>query len=760
MKRPTTAHNRKWQAPRRFGAMIAALAIALPMALAMALGAPQTALAADAQAAAKCENAVCITANALTPVVTSSSGYQATVTITNATAQDIPQATLNVATNALYTFSSRVDMQAWAEGETAIPTRNVLGTTAVLNLAAGSSTQASVSVPADNDQIKAITTWGPKPLRISLDTGSKATNASLCSFLTRSPDGLRSADTPPLKVTVAMPLTAGAWNVNAGTFTSLVSGDHAASATTQTESIMASDEAQRQTQASLISQHPDLQVVADPSYLATFGDNAPHTAATMQNGFFDITAAGTQATGEFTEAGITDDDWKAGDSNAIAWQGQGAWTMDALTRAARQGYTTVIANADFEAASSASSAAAHTGSYLVKTDAGMVTVLASQVTLTRLAQGQATSDAAAAETTEAGQMARYIAQSAFYQMEQPYAERILLVTFAPGMDAAHVSRMITAMEEASWISLSNLGELEAATPYRTGNQAIAALPKESGVPSQTIAAIGGTLDTLAQARENIERFATKVIVSTGTAGGTADGNGSSPNNESSSGNGSSSATASPNASQSASAGASPSSSASPNTDTQALARQDASATAKRSGDATNWINRLNAAQHELALMSLDGSGLNRGLAAQAKGLGDELFQGVSISPTEAINVVSETAQMPVTVSNSHDFPVRVTVTSKTDSMQIVTSREVEAVVPAHGEVQVTFLIRVLTSGHATAHLALQDSDGAEFGSAHETHISSRLQVSDMSGMAIVVIAVLLGVLGLWRQFHRKKDPDE
>jgi hypothetical protein len=30
----------------------------------------------------------------------------------------------------------------------------------------------------------------------------------------------------------------------------------------------------------------------------------------------------------------------------------------------------------------------------------------------------------------------------------------------------------------------------------------------------------------------------------------------------------------------------------------------------------------------------------------------------------------------------------------------------------------------------------------------------------MSGFVFIAIAIALGLLGLWRQFHRKKDPDE
>ena len=121
---------------------------------------------------------------------------------------------------------------------------------------------------------------------------------------------------------------------------------------------------------------------------------------------------------------------------------------------------------------------------------------------------------------------------------------------------------------------------------------------------------------------------------------------------------------------------------------------------------------------------------------------------------------SETAKMPVTISNSHPYPVKVKVSSLTDSMQIVTSRFDTVQVPPHGEAQVAFTIRVSTSGTANATISLFDRNGAAFGATQVTHITSALQISDKSGFVIIGFAVLLGAVGLWRQFNRKKDPDE
>ena len=80
--------------------------------------------------------------------------------------------------------------------------------------------------------------------------------------------------------------------------------------------------------------------------------------------------------------------------------------------------------------------------------------------------------------------------------------------------------------------------------------------------------------------------------------------------------------------------------------------------------------------------------------------------------------------------------------------------------PAHAEAQTTFRLRAATSGSAIASIALEDRVGVRFGQMQQTSISCILKISDMTGFIIIAAAVVLGLLGLWRQFHRKKDPDE
>ncbi|MCB5521040.1 DUF6049 family protein, partial [Erysipelatoclostridium ramosum] len=68
------------------------------------------------------------------------------------------------------------------------------------------------------------------------------------------------------------------------------------------------------------------------------------------------------------------------------------------------------------------------------------------------AHGEATSARATAEASDAGRLARMLAQSAFYQMEQPYATRNLLMTFSRNSSASWINQVMSAMEQASWLN--------------------------------------------------------------------------------------------------------------------------------------------------------------------------------------------------------------------------------------------------------------------------------------------------------------------
>lgn len=652
--------------------------------------------------------------NSSTAVLTDTSGYHLNATVTNTTGQEIPAGTLTLAMNAFYTFVSRNDIQDWSEGNGRIPTPQSVGQADVPALQPGASANVSIDADAHQESLAAINSWGPKPVLLSYSANGTPL-AQSHTFVTRTGAGLHTPSTPALHITVAQPLAANGWTTDSKLLGQLVDeGGISSSKLAKIAMPSKDDDARLKSLQQTFAKHDMLQVVGDPTYLQAMAMPTRVDGIT-QPALFDITAYSAMNNAPaYSAAGINDRQWSAakarktyqsalGDSNAditaYAWQGNGNWTLQALTKARQQGYGTVIAIAthDFEEDDAAT---VRTGKTVVSTDAGDITVLSAQNVLSGLAQGKATSDDANADSegTTAGRLARFVAQSAFYQMEQPYAERNLLVCLNEDSDPSVVDALMSDIEQSPWLNLTDLATLKDADISEDAASMSTDLPQTDGLTDGMRSDVQQTLSALANSSSNIKRFNTSILVK--------------PNG-------------------------------------------------KDESDVNTWSRQLTNAHTIMALHALGGESPSRSTMAEgANQLAALLINGVAITPTESVNVVSETAKMPVTISNSHPYPVKVKVSSLTDSMQIVTSRFDTVQVPPHGEAQVAFTIRVSTSGTANATISLFDRNGAAFGATQVTHITSALQISDKSGFVIIGFAVLLGAVGLWRQFNRKKDPDE
>lgn len=788
-----------------------------------------------------------MTIAASTPVVTSNSGYHLSVAIKNTGSDALPAGTLTVAVNDYYTFASRSDLQQWAQGNSRIQVPNQIGQVNVPTIAKGEKTDITIDANPDQPSLKNMLSWGPKPVRVDYsfvrdstgngNASSKSQNTYLNTthtFLTRSSDGLKTAGTPPMNITVAMPLTSDGWQVDGEKLTQFMTageGDTAKIVNTHKLS---------QTVEQLVNKHPGLQVIVDPTLEQSLSV-PPKSSGIMQSGGFDITAySAINDSSAYEKAGIAAKDWNAetglkqyrdalGDSNAnapaYAWPGRGQWTMASLETAKAQGYSTVIAPDATEAGDNNTNSTIRTGKYIVRTSTGDVTVLTGQDELSRLAQGKPTDKTVDGESSAAGRLARFMAQSAFYQMESPYATRNLLVCFDTATansesNAQDADTLMQTVEQAPWLKLSNMSELDQAKPYLSGEKANALVPGSSNIHASTLQNIRKTLATLATSKNDIDRFNTSILdessasansssSSAGTSGAsgtsgtsgdsdnygnsktqggkngsptaksgseTGSGAGTSTNSDGTSGqSGDASKTGSSDKSSNTNNSGNASSSSNANDgnaangnngkvdtgDAQSLARQDADATAKRSKNGYDWIATISSLQNSIALHALSGSNaVAKRMSASAQNMASQLMDGIKITPSESITVLSESAKMPVTVSNNHPYPVTVKISSLSDSMEIVTTRFVTLSIPARSEAQTTFNVRVSTSGTATAHLALTDRRGDPFSTPQSTRITSTLRLSDMSGMIFIAIALVLGALGLWRQFNRKKDPDE
>lgn len=780
-------------------AALCAFALILPTNIALALDTPQAAQSSDNSNS----RTVKITIDSSTAVVTSTSGYHLSATLENTGDSAIPAGTLSAAVNDYYTFASRADLQQWAQGNSRIQVPNQLGQTAVPQIDKGGKVSVNIDADPNQPSLKNMVSWGPKPVRLSYafpaSTSNSNTNAAssrtsnpvtVHTFLTRSSDGLNSANTPAMNITMAIPLTSEGWQIDDNKLGELMTtGEGDGSKIVNAGKLsQAADQ--------LISRHEGLQVIADPT-LAQSLAIPPKSNAIMQPGAFDITAySAVNDESAYEKAGVPVKAWNTetsmqqfrsavGDSKAAptpyAWPGRGQWTMSSLETARRQGYTTVIAPDITGMGSNNASSTVRTGKYTIHTEAGEVTMLMAQGELSRLAQGKPTDKLVDSESSAAGRLARFMAQSAFYQMESPYATRNILICFDTDTvnsdsSAKDADVLMAAVEQAPWLKLSNLDELNQSKAYLSGEKAANVMPDSADIHDSSITQVRQSLAALASSKNDIDRFGTSILDESPTkAPAKSRASGTSPNSDTTSKPRTGADSGATSGSSADSSHPSKSDNTSPSTaeneansnhktdtgDAQALARQDANITAKRSKNGHDWLVTIGSLQTSAALHALSSSNaVSKRMSAGSQDIASQLMNGVSITPSESITVLSETAKMPVTVKNDHPYPVNVKISSLTDSMEIVTTRFETISVPARSEAQTTFDVRVATSGAATANLTLTDRKGYTFSTQESTHITSTLRISDMSGVVFIVAALILAMLGIWRQFNRKKDPDE
>ena len=146
-------------------------------------------------------------------------------------------------------------------------------------------------------------------------------------------------------------------------------------------------------------------------------------------------------------------------------------------------------------------------------------------------------------------------------------------------------------------------------------------------------------------------------------------------------------------------------------------------------------------------------------ADPAKSIVDTLYSSVLLMHPGSVSAVSDKANLPLTITNSLPFSVKVgikgTVLKKTaQNTGIEISSVKDITVHAHSNKQTTLTITAQGGRRASAKLSLTDSQGKEFGRAVTTQITSALAVNDITGYAIIAIAVILGALGLYRQIRR------
>lgn len=692
-----------------------------------------------------------------TSILTDKSGYHISLLLKNNSSKDFPEGKIQVTFNPWYTFMSRTDLQKWSQAESRIPTPQLIGEISVPALASGKSYSAQIDVDANSQNLSNIIYWGPKPVSITYSSLDFKHYYSVKSFVTRANIGIKNVQTPPINVTLLMPIIAKSsdWRFNISKhnispsintisesqedLSGSTTGSTASSTTNRKIRLSKSSIKRITSLINLVQKHPKLQTIADPNTLK-FSEPTFTPSVFMQNNGFNISRyAESENHVSYKLAGIGLDSWSKKSSvlentttkplniDSYAFQTGEKWTLRALEQAAANGYKTVVATSGFDPL--ANRFAVKNGVYEVQTSSGVVKVLSCQETLNELINGHFTNVQSAAESTSAGLLNRLAAQSAFYQMEQPYMPRHLLLTFSPDSSIPLIESVVSILEKSPWISLLDINSLTQSKAITKEHLGYSPVPKASAIEGKSLIASKAKISQLASDRMLVNQFINSILDQNEL------------NNHKTC-----------------------------ESDAQSLAKQNAKLKINQNSKiwSENLIKLFDAmAQRELD-NTLNSASQSNSSASKSQtqtkngthDLAKMLISGINIIPPKDVTLVSETATMPITISNTNPYPISVYLTAYTNSMEIVTRRKTPVKIAANSESQVILPLRSTTSSKVKATFALEDRNHNVFSGTKETAITSTLQISDKSGTIIIIFAFALGALGLWRQFNRKKDPDE
>lgn len=739
-------------------------------------------------------------------VISATSGYSATVTITNNTSRTLDAGKLTAYTRPDFVFRDSDTMQRWAQADFRLDAMSVLGSGDTPAIQPGKSADVTISVKPDARAISRITTWGAKPVLIRYThkeaasagsertgsyTGRSSTSArrtgnisnssgpgpgqeELRTFVTRTNSDLPESSLPKLNVVFALPVTSPKLSRTTVSASGLIHGAGAVRTDSAANSIYSENpDCARQTEyiKSLNNTYPFIQNIIDPAIAGQYKDYP--AAAVMQPYGTNVSAISQYPSLQWDSAGIHDHLWDTaaiqkllkaqgtgsspdqGNSSgypfaqapSIAWQGpHSSWTADALAKARQQGYTAVIATSGF---TGTGSTAAHTGKLTVPTQSGDITVLSAHSKLSALAQNRATASSSAAEQSQAGRLNRFMAETAFYETQAPYESRTFLITLGSLADTQqrqYTGSLLKLVSQSPWLQTDTLNSLLTAdSPYTSRQAADLAQAGSAGKAAAGQHFYASALKTLADLREKLAVFDRTILVRSSAGGRTS------------------------------SAGA------------QGLSRGDAqnNRLAANRGytleNSATWMGALYTAFDICSLRSFtidDGSTgtANTGQTVQdtaaqknadaaakaaepAKSIVDTLYSSVSLMHPGSVSAVSDKANLPLTITNSLPFSVKVGIkgtvikeTAQNTGIEISSVKDIT--VHAHSNKQTTLTITAQGGRRASAKLSLTDSQGKEFGKAVTTQITSALAVNDITGYAIIAVAVILGALGLYRQIRR------
>lgn len=699
----------------------------------------KTAFAAQDGATQKHKHTLSV--DSATSIITSDSGYSATFTVTNTSQNHVPEGSVKISTAPHYDFLSSDHLDKWAQGELRLQTNHVLAQVTVPALDPGQSTQVSVKLEANNPALTTVNTWGAKPVLVNYESSNAELSDVIHTFVTRTNAGTYAQTLPAIKFVVALPISTG--HIATCSQSSTLSEDAQSSIATLLDgNTKLSDEniASRTSCAStmlsslagLKAEHPQIQLLSD-SALSRIARSSYHLnpEATIQNSGMDIAAltaaqladslstaqlaqassnkqtqsdssssssrvdgdssdsSDSSKSSESSKSSTPEDSANSSDTPSIALDGLSGWSKDALNTAHKLGYNTVLATQGFN---STTDSAVHNSIARTTIDGSPMTVLIAQHELSTLAQGKATTQASDAEVTSAGRINRFIAQTAFYETQAPYEERTVLINAADTTQnfnsehIAYIHSLVSALKSAPWAQLTDINALMNSQSAYIDSEVDSFIESVPSINNATAQSLRSITQSLHDNSTRLNTLFSSVVDS---------------------------AQLNP-------------------TDKKSRNPQDL-ATGKANRDHTlsatefaSWRNSLSSLTDTYAAQSLSSTNIaayeqsaqkNSALTAISN-VTNALMKSVRISVPQSLHVVSQTANLAVTVSNTLPVALKLNIATKSSekvNSEVTISGKNNVIIDAHSEQQIILPIRAISGWNTTFSVYLTTPDGMDIG---------------------------------------------
>lgn len=132
---------------------------------------------------------------------------------------------------------------------------------------------------------------------------------------------------------------------------------------------------------------------------------------------------------------------------------------------------------------------------------------------------------------------------------------------------------------------------------------------------------------------------------------------------------------------------------------------------------------------------------------------------LTAAPSSTINLISDTAELPVRIVSRLDQEVTVSVHLSPDSQRLQAEQDVSVTVPAHSEVTVKVPVTAVGSGDVDVTVQLLSSDGTVVGTPSTVHMRVRADWENVGTRAIGGALVVMLVIGITRTIRRGRRTD-